>query len=84
MSRRKKLYCKKKQPWLGRTRSARAEEMEKTIASVLTSAGGTDFMTLGVSVGDTLRILDGLDKGDFEVIALPAFNAVQVEESDDE
>ena len=48
-------------------------------SSVLTSAGGTDLMALGVSVGDTLRILDGLDKGDFEVIALPAFNAVQVD-----
>lgn len=46
---------------------------------VLSTAGSVDFMALGVSVGDTVRILEGLDKGDFTVKALPAFNSVQVD-----
>lgn len=46
---------------------------------VLSTAGAVDFMALGVSVGDTVRILDGLDAGDYIVKSLPAFNAVQVD-----
>jgi len=46
---------------------------------VLSTAGSVDFMALGVSVGDTLRIFEGLDKGDFTVKSLPAFNSVQVD-----
>ncbi len=45
----------------------------------LTTAGSVDLSALGVSVGDTLRIFEGLDKGDFTVKALSAFNAVQVD-----
>lgn len=46
---------------------------------VLSTAGSVDFMALGVSVGDTVRIFDGLDEGDFTVKSLPAFNSVEVD-----
>ena len=36
------------------------------------TASAIDFSTLGVSVGDTLRIFNGLDKGDFVVQSLVA------------
>ena len=31
----------------------------------LSTAGSVDFIALGVSVGDVVRLTDGLDKGDF-------------------
>lgn len=42
-------------------------------------AGAVDLMALGVSVGDTLRLYDGLDAGDYEIEALTAFNKVRVD-----
>lgn len=47
--------------------------------AIVTTAMGVDFIALGVSVGDTLRIFEGLDAGDFTVKSIPAFNAVQVD-----
>lgn len=49
--------------------------------ATLSTAAGVDFIALGVSVGDTLRIFDGLDKGDFTVKSIPSFNAVRVDRS---
>jgi hypothetical protein len=46
---------------------------------VVQTAGSTNFTDLGVSVNDTLRILNGSDKGDFLVKAIPAFNQLQVD-----
>lgn len=46
---------------------------------VLSTAGSTDLMALGVSVEDTLRIENGADASDYVVKGLPAFNAVQVD-----
>jgi hypothetical protein len=45
----------------------------------LTTAVGVDFIALGTSVGDVLRIFDGPDKGDFIVQAVPFFNTVTVD-----
>lgn len=45
----------------------------------LTTAAGVDFIALGTSVGDTLRLFDGADKGDFTVVAVPFFNTVTVD-----
>jgi Baseplate J-like protein len=45
----------------------------------LTTATGVDFIALGTSVGDTLRLFDGADKGDFTVTAVPFFNTVTVD-----
>lgn len=47
--------------------------------NTVTTVAGVDFIALGVSVNDTLRISDGLDAGDFLVKAVPAFNTVQVD-----
>jgi hypothetical protein len=45
----------------------------------LTTAAGVDFIELGTSVGDVLRIFDGPDAGDFTVTAVPFFNTVTVD-----
>lgn len=45
----------------------------------VTTATGVDFIALGTSVGDTLRIYDGLDKGDFSVKSVVAFNTLKVD-----
>jgi len=47
----------------------------------LTTAAGVDFIALGTSVGDILRLFDGPDKGDFTVEAVPFFNTVTVDRS---
>lgn len=44
--------------------------------NVLTTASGIDLLALGVSVNDTLRIYDGINAGDYSVLAVPAFNRV--------
>lgn len=46
---------------------------------ILTTAGGTDFTELGVSVGDVVRIADGLNKGDYSVLSVPSFATVKVD-----
>jgi len=48
---------------------------------VFTTAGSTDFAAVGVSPGDTLRILNGPDKGDFEVLQVlsPFFTQIQLD-----
>lgn len=46
---------------------------------IVSTAGSVNLLALGVSVGDTLRIHDGLDAGDFTVLALPAFNSIRVD-----
>lgn len=45
----------------------------------VTTVGGTDWLALGVSVNDTLRVLEGLDAGDFEVKVIPAFNTLKLD-----
>lgn len=45
----------------------------------LTAAGSTDFLALGVGTDCTLRILSGLDAGDYAVKSLPAFNEIRVD-----
>jgi hypothetical protein len=61
------------------TRVSGADLQSVQHTDVLSTAGSVDFSALGVSVGDTVRIFDGLDAGDFTVKALPAFNSVQVD-----
>lgn len=61
------------------TRISGADLQSTQHTDVLSTAGSVDFMALGVSVGDTVRIFEGLDKGDFTVKNLPAFNSVQVD-----
>lgn len=61
------------------TRVAGSDLQSVQHTDVLSTAGSVDLLALGVSVGDTVRILDGLDAGDFTVKALPAFNSVQVD-----
>lgn len=39
---------------------------------LLTTVGGTDFNALGVSVGDVVRVTNGLDAGDYTVLAVPS------------
>lgn len=46
---------------------------------VLSTAGSTDLMALGVSVEDTLRIESGADASDYTIKGLPAFNSVRVD-----
>lgn len=46
---------------------------------LVTTAGGVDFIALGVGVGDTLAVSDGLDAGVFTVKAVPSFNTIQVD-----
>lgn len=47
--------------------------------ATVSTASAVDFLAIGVSVGDTLRVLDGPDTGDFTVKSLPAFDTLQVD-----
>lgn len=40
--------------------------------AVFSTSPATDFSALGISIGDTLRLENGLDQGDFTVKAVPA------------
>jgi len=48
-------------------------------SDIVSTATSTDFLDLGVSVNDTLRIIGGSNAGDYTVVALPAFNQVQLD-----
>ncbi len=61
------------------TRVAGSDMQSVQHTDVLSTAGSIDLLALGVSVGDTVRIFDGLDAGDFTVKSLPAFNSVKVD-----
>jgi hypothetical protein len=47
--------------------------------TLIETVGGTDFSALGVSIGDTLRVLNGPDIGDYTIKSLPAFNRLTVD-----
>lgn len=47
--------------------------------TLIETVGGVDFSALGVSVADTLRILNGPDAGDYEVKTILAFNRLDVD-----
>lgn len=61
------------------TRVAGTDLQSVQNVDTVTTAGSVDLIALGVSVGDVLRIYDGIDKGDFTVKALPVFNKVKVD-----
>jgi len=48
---------------------------------VVTTAGATDWLALGVSVNDTFRVLEGLDAGDYAIKAMVSFDTVQLDRS---
>jgi hypothetical protein len=50
--------------------------------AIVDTAGGIDFSAFGVSKGDTLRILDGPNKGDFTLVAdplVPSHDRLQID-----
>jgi len=53
------------------TRIAAGDLVTTQGSTDVTTGAGTDFDALGVSQGDTLRILDGADAGDYQVVEDP-------------
>jgi len=53
----------------------------RTLQNSDTVSTGTavNFAALGVSVGDTLRVFEGLSKGDYSVKSFPTFDAIKVD-----
>ncbi len=51
-------------------------------SDIVSTLGGTNFDQYGVSKGDTLRILEGVEAGDYEIIddpLSPSFNTLQID-----
>lgn len=63
------------------TRIAGTDLQSVQNVNLVTTATGEDFIALGVGVGDTLQVYDGLDIGTFTVKAVPSFNTIQVDRS---
>lgn len=63
------------------TRAAGSDGHTTQNLTIFTTGSATDFDALGVSVGDTLRLLNGYDKGDYVVkdVPSPLFTQITVD-----